>query len=428
MKFAIISDFHLGAKDGTRRENDSFYQAKEALDLALDKGAQMVLVSGDIFDSRVPSQEVWSRAMKIFSRASEEENRDVKLAGTIGKSESDISGLPFRGVPVLAIHGNHERRGKGFTDPIKALESSGLITKLHNNGIVLESSEEKIAIHGLGYVPEEHAKDAIDKWSPEPVRGAKNILMIHQGLGRLTFDSGRKSKLKKSDLPRGFDLYISGHVHYRAELNLYDKPLFFPGSTIRTQLLPVEADKPKGFYMVETEPEIDYEFIELDSVRDFFYEELKFDESSSGKVEREVEKKLEEISKRKLRNSDKLPLVRIRLLGTLSKGSSRSQIGISDIISRFEDEMLLSISREGISSPELEKKTQFLKDIRREKISMEERGLKVFRSNLEDLDYDGRFDAEELFELLSEGKVDEAYSLVSEKVEEGTDLELEGNE
>lgn len=273
MKIAIISDFHLGSKAGSPREGDSFGQAREAFERALDLGAQLILVSGDIFDSRIPNQEVWSEAMRIISLASEKENQEITLSETIGKEESEITALPLRGTPVIATHGNHERRGKGFVDSIDALESAGLLIKLHHNTIVLNTPEGKVAVHGMGYVPERHAKDVLDKWNPKPVEDAVNILMVHQSLGRFTYSSGEDSTLQPADLVKGFDFYISGHVHYKAESEIYDRPLIFPGSTIRTQLLPIEAETPKGFYMIDLENgQLDYEFVELESARDFFYE------------------------------------------------------------------------------------------------------------------------------------------------------------
>lgn len=429
MKIAVISDFHLGAKEGTPREDDSFEQAREAFERALNLGAHLILVLGDIFDSRIPKQEVWSKAMKILSLASERENQQIRLDDSIGKDKSKITALPLRGTPVVALHGNHERRGKGFVDSVEALESAGLIIRLHHNAVIFDTPDGKIAIHGMGYVPEEHAEDVLRKWDPNPVEGATNIFMIHQSLGKFTYSSERVSPLRPADLFEGFDFYLSGHVHYKAESKVFEKPLIFPGSTIRTQLLPIEAETPKGFYMIEIKDgEVDYKFIELESVRDFFYEKKSFEKASLGEVENWIKSKVEEWLQSPRKNQNKPPLARIRLVGTLAKGTSRSEVSTNRLETKFEDRILLSISREDLNSPELEEKVQFLKDIREEKISMEERGMRVLESNLEELDYDQRFDPEDLFASLSEGKVDEALNEVSEKVEKMSEDLLEEKE
>lgn len=409
----------MGAKEGTRRENDPFDQAREGFKKALDMGAQLILIPGDIFDSRNPKQEVWSKAMKILSLASEKENENLSIDRTIGKDKDEITVLPLRGVPVIAIHGNHERRGKGFVDSIETLESAGLLIRIHHNGVVLNSPEGKIAIQGMGYVPEEYARNLLDKWKPEPVEDAKNIFLLHQGLGQFTYSSREKSELKPADLLKGFDLYVSGHVHYQIEDEVFGKPLIFPGSTFRTQLLPVEAENPKGFYMVELDSDgISYEFVRLDSVRDFFYEEKEFEQAGPGQIEDWIREKLESFLDEPLHNSDKIPLARIRLLGTLAKGVSTSEIAFSEIEDDFEGEIILNIGREDLKSSEIEEKTQFLKDIREEKISMEERGLRILESNLDELGYDNRFDAKEIYNLLSNGEVEETINQISEKIEQ----------
>lgn len=426
MKIAVISDFHFGAKEDTPRENDTFEQAREAIVRALDLGAQLILIPGDIFDSRTPSQEVWSEALKLLSISSQRENSGISLVNTIGKKDDEISALPFRGTPVVAIHGNHERRGREFVNAVEALESAGLLIHIHHNGVVLESSEEKVAIHGMGYVPGKYASDFLREWNPEPVEDAKNIFMMHQGLGRYTFSAREQSNLDPSDLFGGFDLYISGHVHYKAESEVFGKPLIFPGSTVRTQLLPVEADKPKGFYLVNIQNgSLDYRFVELKSVRDFFYEKKEFEEATASEVEDWVRKKLDGLKETPRQNQEKLPLVRLRLIGTLVKGSSRSEIETKKFEREFEDEFLISISKEGLSSPELEEKTQLIRDIRDEKISIKEKGIQILESTLEELDYNGNLDPEHLFNLLSEEKVDEAYDEVINRIEKRADSFLE---
>ncbi len=426
MKIAVLSDFHLGAKSGTQREDDSFDQAQSAIEKALNLGAQLILIAGDIFDSRIPEQEVLSKAMKILTLASERPNKQVELLDTINKNRDEISALPIRGVPVIAVHGNHERRGRGFIDSVETLESAGLAIRLHHNSVVFGTNEGEIAIHGMGYVPEEYALDVLDKWEPKPVKNAKNIFMIHQGLGKFTFSLEKESVLQPSDVPLGFDLYISGHVHYQAESKINHAPLLFPGSTIRTQLLPIEAEKSKGFYMLDVDSdEIHYKFIELGSVRDFFYKEKEFDSALPNQVEEWIKMELDELSKKARKNQDKLPLVRFRLKGTLAKGSSRSEIDINSIKSDYEAMFLLSFSYNDLNSPRLEEKTRFLKDIREERISMEERGMKILESNLEELEYDGLFECRTLFEILSEERVDEAFGEVSKKLRKMINREFE---
>jgi DNA repair exonuclease SbcCD nuclease subunit len=51
MKVAVLSDFHFGFSYSLETENDSFENAEEAMEKALD--CDLILIAGDIFDSRI---------------------------------------------------------------------------------------------------------------------------------------------------------------------------------------------------------------------------------------------------------------------------------------------------------------------------------------------------------------------------------------
>ncbi|MFH1247227.1 MAG: hypothetical protein V1644_02490 [Candidatus Micrarchaeota archaeon] len=64
MKIAIVSDFHLGYND------DALPQAKMGLEKARQL-ADAVIAPGDLFDVRVPKQEVVNEGIKLFKTHSE---------------------------------------------------------------------------------------------------------------------------------------------------------------------------------------------------------------------------------------------------------------------------------------------------------------------------------------------------------------------
>ena len=67
MKIAIISDMHFGYAWGKERGEESFTQGKEVIEKAVKEKVDFILLPGDIFDSRVPKQEIMERAMRILS-------------------------------------------------------------------------------------------------------------------------------------------------------------------------------------------------------------------------------------------------------------------------------------------------------------------------------------------------------------------------
>ena len=425
VKIAVIADTHLGTKWGTAREQDSFKQAREAIERALELGAELILVLGDIFDTRTPRQEVWAQAMRILSIPLARGRSEITLSRVIDKNRDDFSPVALRGTPVIALHGNHERRTRGFVNPVEALEAAGLLIHLHHNTLVFNTPRGTLAIHGMSNVPEQHAKNVLATWNPKPVEGAFNIMMFHQSVGQYVYSSEEFPTIDLADLPPGFDLYLCGHIHYHAEAAVHGKPLLFPGGTERTQLLQVEAEVPKGFYMLDLDDGLSYEFIELMSVRDFYYEEMKFESVGILQLSEAVRAKVRELLKRPRRNFEKLPLIRLRLMGTLSKEASRSEFDEQTIIQEFADQALVAISKGDLTSPGLEEKVQLLRKLRERRLPIDEMAMDLLEANLREVSYDQPFDVRVLYNLLVEDRAEEALQKVFDVVEEQVKTELE---
>ena len=426
MKIAAIADPHLGAKWGTPREQDSFVQFQEAIEKSLDLGAHLIVLLGDIFDTRIPRQEVWARALRVLSIPLARGRNEIRLIDAIDKNFEEISPVALRGTPVVALHGNHERRTRGLTNPVEALEAAGLLIHLHHNTLVFETPQGKLAIHGMSNVPEQHAKKVFAAWNPKPVDGAFNVLALHQSVGQYVYSSEELPTLDVPDLPRGFDLYLCGHIHYRTESTVHGKPLLFPGGTERTQLLQVEAETPKGFYMVEFGDGLRHEFVELRSPRDFYYEEMRFEGASVPQLNREVRTKVEELLRRHRKNTEKLPLIRIRLVGTLAKEASRSDFDEKAIAQEFSDRALVVVSKGDLVAPGLEEKIQLLRELKERRMSIDETAMALLEDNLREAGYAPIFDVRSLYGLLVEGREEEALQNIFGVVEDLVRAELRG--
>ena len=73
---------------------------------------------------------------------------------SINKDQEDISRLALRGIPIVSIHGTHERRSKTMVNPLHNLEHSGLLIHLDCSTIVFQINGEKVAVHGMSGVSE----------------------------------------------------------------------------------------------------------------------------------------------------------------------------------------------------------------------------------------------------------------------------------
>ena len=114
MRIAILSDMHLGHAWGTERENDPFDALEEALDKVTD--ADLILIIGDMFDSKTPGIEIFSRSMELLLKPLLRSS-DTRFDGGVGKNVSNLMPLSVGGIPVVAIHGTHERRVRGLIRP-----------------------------------------------------------------------------------------------------------------------------------------------------------------------------------------------------------------------------------------------------------------------------------------------------------------------
>ncbi|MFH7882535.1 MAG: DNA repair exonuclease, partial [Candidatus Aenigmatarchaeota archaeon] len=308
MKIAILSDFHFGFSYTSEIENDSFENAEEAIKRALD--CDLILIAGDIFDSRTPRTSVLAKGVNILVKPLLQENKGVKLISS-SKELKAISQRVFNHLPVIAIHGTHERGGKDSINPIQALENAGILIHLHCDTIVLEKNGEKVAIHGMSGVPERYAKDVLEKWSPKPVENCFNILLLHQSIAPFIYSPLEPPSLNISNLPKGFDLIVDGHLHLSEKEKFDNTTLIFPGSTIVTQFEANEAVSEKGFFKLEIrEKAFEIDFIRLENNRKFFYEELKLSKDFSTREQ--IENKIKNILRKEFK---KKPLIKVKLTG-----------------------------------------------------------------------------------------------------------------
>ncbi len=356
MKIALLGDLHLGFDFDGPRQEDSFLQAKEALELASE--ADLILLAGDIFDSRIPRQEVWARSLEVF------ESLKAKK-------------------PIVAIAGTHERRNKSYTNPVQALEAGGFLKCLHLQTEKFDNL--KVAVHAMSGVPERYARLVLEKWDPKPLDGFLNILMIHQNLKEYIFQSEDSNDLSMGDLPK-FDLIVAGHIHVRdvAETPKGSK-LVLPGSTIRTQLKKGE-EEPKGVSFWEDGK---IEFVPIKSQKPFHHLTLDFKEASPDEVKAKVREAIKGLE----------GLVRVNLRGTLAK-----DFVPSDVVLKIPFDGILSIGK-SLTSEKYELERDRLVKMRKQELSPEELGIQILQAQL------GQ-DPEELFELLKDGKSEEAKAKV----------------
>ncbi len=195
-----IADAHLGKRQYNldERENDVYEAFREACTLLRDRGIEVLLLSGDIFDvSRPPI-----RALKEF--------RDA------------VTPLIEEGVKVYAISGDHDTPKRRDVPPLMLFDSMG-VTYLWSRKPCTEGEPRICGLQNFPRGGRQALLDLLGKMSPgEP----PSILMLHQGLKPYF----RFGELEAELLPRGFTYYALGHVHTYMVKRLDGGLLVYPGS------------------------------------------------------------------------------------------------------------------------------------------------------------------------------------------------------
>lgn len=383
MRILVFSDVHLGYGRGTERYEDPFMAFREVVEKGLE--CDLILVAGDLFDSRNPDTEILTRAMETLIAPLTREN-GTRIAGVVDREIGSLTPMHHQGIPVVMIHGTHERRVRGLLNPVQALEKAGFGVHIHCNGIILEKDGEKVCVQGISGVPDQFAEAVLTNWKPEPVKGCYNIFMIHQSLSPFMYSP---HAMEVGKLPKGFDLYIAGHMHEPKEASYSGRSFIIPGSLVQTQMNK-ESEKPLGFFVVDTKGGT--EFREIESQRTFYFLDVK-DEDYAG-----IEKRVNEIAERK--HAEK-PIVRVRV-----KGEKRS-LPIREMEERFADRVILSF-RTSFEEKEIKGAS-----IEEHRLSVNEMGRKLLGENLKSAGLEPAL-FERVFELLLNRKPDSALDALRE--------------
>lgn len=364
MRIAHISDTHLGYRQYNldERENDFYEAFNEAIDKAIEERADVLIHSGDLFDSPLPP----IKALYTFKDALKKVNGKMKVFTVLGEHDTPKR----RGMPPHRL----------FDIPVLGV---GRLEWAEVDGVLIAGISN---LKGRGV---ELLKNELKKFDVIAGRYNRSILIAHQAIDKyLPFEGAYE--LKEDDLPRKATYYAFGHLHSRILTKFSEGYLAYAGSTEITKKDEISSWKKegKGFYLVDLEgDEIEVHKIDLD-IR--------------PQVEIEVdEKKLEDVLN--YVNYPKPPVVHITVKG---KNINRQYV-IEKLNELLRGKVLRSKpSFKDLSQPQIEELPKGpidLKSIMGEYLKDEE------LANL----------AIELYELLSEDDVNGAIKSAEEFLEAG---------
>jgi DNA repair exonuclease SbcCD nuclease subunit len=287
VRFAHISDVHLGGWKQQPLQDLNFQSFQKAISKCIESRLDFVLVAGDLFDSAYPPIEILKGAFAEFRKL-----KDAKI-------------------PCFIIAGSHDYSvsGKTFLD---VLEKAGFCKNVTDyeefeDSILLNPTiYQNIAIYGYPGKKSGLEIDDLRKIKLNDAPGMFKIFMLHTTIdkakGTLPIDS-----LEIENLPKA-DYYALGHLH----IDFQYENFVYPGPLFPNNFQELEDLNHGSFYIIDTEAESSLQKIDL-KIKQIEPIEIKIRNAITA-----TDDIIAELNKRDI--EDKIILLRVK--GELEKGKN----------------------------------------------------------------------------------------------------------
>ncbi|XP_014448807.1 double-strand break repair protein MRE11 [Tupaia chinensis] len=299
-KILVATDIHLGfmEKDAVRG-NDTFVTLDEILKLAQENEVDFILLGGDLFHENKPSRKTLHTCLELLRKYCMGD-RPVQFEIISDQSVNfGFSKFPWVNyqdgnlnisIPVFSIHGNHDDpTGADALCALDILSCAGFINhfgrsmsveKIDISPVLLQKGSTKIALYGLGSIPDERlyrmfVNKKVTMLRPkEDENSWFNLFVIHQNRSK----HGSTNFIPEQFLDDFIDLVIWGHEHEcKIAPTKNEQQLFYisqPGSSVVTSLSPGETVKKHVGLLRIKGRKMNMQRIPLHTVRQFFMEDV----------------------------------------------------------------------------------------------------------------------------------------------------------
>lgn len=320
-----MADCHIGGWRQPELRELSIRSFDRAADICIERNVGFVLISGDLFNTALPSIELIRDTVEVLDK------------------------LRVHDISVYVIPGSHDFSPSGKT-MLDVLEKAGLVenvVKFDNGNLefTVDKTNVKITgILGLRGGLEKNYYEVLNKKALEDEKGFK-IFMFHTALEEFKPDDLEKVECQSvATLPKNFDYYAGGHVHYIFDTKKKGYGLLaYPGALFPNNFKELEEFKHGGFYIVDDKLNLEYVPINLKDVIS-----LKVD--INDKTAQEAEKIiLEKIKKAEIKDK----IVTLRIEGTLKSGKP-SDIDLKGILAIMRGAYIILKNTNKLTTKEFE--------------------------------------------------------------------------
>lgn len=236
MRFAHLSDLHLGYKTGNKtrdevniRELDGYTAYQALIDDILTQGVDFVVISGDSFHTPKPTV----RAIITF--------------------QDGLKKLAAANIPVRIIAGNHDvtdYKGDIAASKIAHDPDRGILS--HAEPYVVSQVLPDVYVHMISHHMYRSQADTMSQVTP--IEGGVNILATHGSV----IDPLLKERIRVEESPReivipehfltmGWDVMALGHIHERGWVGPQENGVYYNGSLIRRGFSDNEGTLGRGY-------------------------------------------------------------------------------------------------------------------------------------------------------------------------------------
>ncbi len=228
VRFAHISDVHLGGWKQQPMQDLNFQSFEKAMNICIEKKLDFVLIAGDLFDSAYPPIEILKKTFAVFRRLSDTKIPCFLIAGS---HDYSVSGKTFLDVLEEA----------GFCKNIESAEDNGDTILLH------PTIHKNVALYG--YPGKKSGLEIPDlrriKFNDSP--GMFKVFMLHTTIdkakGSLPIDALETELVPKADY------YALGHLH----IDFQYQNFVYPGPIFPNNFQELEDLQQGGFYIIDTD-------------------------------------------------------------------------------------------------------------------------------------------------------------------------------
>ncbi|HLD10810.1 MAG TPA: DNA repair exonuclease [Candidatus Nanoarchaeia archaeon] len=267
MKFSHLADCHIGGWKEEKLRELSLDALKKAIDMSIEEVVDFVVISGDLFDSALPPIEMIKEVARQIKRLKDKE------------------------INCYVIAGSHDFSLSGKT-MLKVFEEAGLVqdlVKFEENRLNFTIDKCGIKLVGMwgkkaGLEIEDYK--TLNKEKLEKEDGFK-IFVFHTAIDEFKPDPNIKG-INCYDLPKGFDYYAGGHVHYVCDINKKDYGrIVYPGALFPNNFKELWDFEGGGFYIVKINGEISLEYKEI-KLKEIEKKEIDVNEKSIEQIRNEL--------------------------------------------------------------------------------------------------------------------------------------------